>query len=98
MRLKNFELAIEAYSTTAPDAIVTKQTDIKGIQKNEGAGFFSLRATSHEDYDQGFFNITQIKNVNFVDGKLTYSGSLSSKTENKATEIIGYSLAITKIE
>ena len=96
MRLKNFEIAIESYSTHPSDGIVEKSTSTSGLSDCEGGAFFTFRNLNHEDYDQSFFNIFQIKNANVVSEKLTYSGSLSAKTEDASLEIAGNTLMITK--
>ena len=94
MRLKNFEIAIELFAEHPPDGIVKKSTSASGLSDGEGGAFFAFRNLNSEDYDQSFFNIFQIKNANVVSEKLTYSGSLSAKTED-ALEIAGHTLMIT---
>jgi hypothetical protein len=96
MRLKNFELAIEEFVTHPSDGIVEKSTDTSGLPKGEGGAFFTFRNLDHEDEDDSFFNIFQIKNANIVSEKLTYSGSMSAKTEDANLDIRGYTLMITK--
>lgn len=96
MRLKNFELVIESFGGNAPEGVVSKQTTISGQQDGTGGGFFTFRDLNHEDYDNNFFNITQITHVNVTPGSLIYSGTISGHTENKALEVAGHILKITK--
>ena len=98
MRLKNFEIALETFFAHPPDGIVKKSTSASGLSDGEGGAFFTVghgHSEGSEDYDPSFFNIFQIKNANVVSEKLTYSGSLSAKTEG-ALEIAGQILMITK--
>ena len=96
MRLNNFELVIEEFVTHPSDGIVEKSTTTNGLSKGEGGAFFTFRNLDHEDEDNSFFNIFQIKNANIASGKLTYSGSMSAKTEDSDLDIRGYTLMITK--
>lgn len=99
MRLERFELAIERFTSTAPDGVIQKETEIDGKSEafGEGGGFITLRSIPDADYAQGFFNLTQIKNVNITGGKLTYSGSMSAAPENFSIEVSADTLAITPI-
>ena len=96
MRLKNFELAMEEFSGTAPEGAVQKRTAVSGIQDGDGGAFFTFRDMNDEDHDNSFFNITQITNANVLPGFLVYSGTLSGHTENAALEVVGHTLKITK--
>ena len=99
MRLERFVLAIEAFSATAPDGVVRTERVLDGKSEifGDGGGFFTLRDVSSSGNESGFFNLTQIKNVNITDGKLTYSGSMSAKPENKDNTVNGFTLAVTPI-
>ena len=101
MRLDRFEIAIVEFDKEPEEGNIISTTVVARNQpEGSGAGVFTLREKhpGDPDWEANFFNIFQLKNVNV--NPLTYSGSLSARTEDGGfnDKVTGNVLMITSIK